>query len=263
MKNILVAACAATLMAGSAIAADIDATLKVELGENATTNKYTAKTTVQLDVAHDEGLAFGSISLKSVDNASVGVDKWHFGTTVAGARVSFGDQGGIMPEAVAGTSADTLVDTNAAMEESLQVSVAGLDFALGMTDIRTDVSEIANVQAAYTIGLPIAAITGAVDYNRTTEEYTYAASMNGLDVGPVALGSTVTYALSNWAYEVDTTLLGGTGPTLYLNGDESDAMQHVGVQYTQGLNGLDLTTELDYDTDNKNLSPTVTLSFAF
>ena len=45
MKNILVAAFAATLMAGSAIAADIDATLKMEVSEDATTNNYKAKTT--------------------------------------------------------------------------------------------------------------------------------------------------------------------------------------------------------------------------
>lgn len=257
--KLLLTTVAAIAMATTSFAADLDASIEVEVAENQATDKFEAKTTVNLDLASDNGLAFGAISLNSVDNTSVGVDEWHVGTTVAGATVSFGDHGGIMPEAIADAGFDTLADTNAAMEESLQVSALGASVALGFTDIRTDVSEITNIQGAYTLGLEVASITGAVDYNRTTEEYTYAVQTVA-DVAGLAVGSTVTYALNTWAYEADTTVL---GLTAYLNGDENDTLQHVGIAHTREFNGLELTGEVDYDTDNSEVSPSINLSFNF
>ena len=250
---------AAMVMATSSFAADLGASIDVEVAENQTTEKFEAKTTVNLDVAAGDGLAFGAISLQSIDNASVGIDEWHIGTQVAGTTVSFGDQGGIMPEAIAATGFDTLADTNAAMTESLQVNALGFGVALGFTDIRTDASEITNIQGSYTLGLPVAEVTGAIDYNRTTEEYTYAVQADA-DVLGLAVGTTATYALSTWAYEADTTV---SGITAYLNGDENDALQHIGVAHTRDLNGLQLTGKVDYDTDNAQVSPSIKLSFNF
>lgn len=257
--KLLLTTVAAIAMATTSFAADLDASIELEVAKDQTTDKYKGKTTVNLDVASDNGLAFGAISLNSVDNTSVGVDEWHIGTTVAGATVSFGDHGGIMPEAVADAGFDTLTDTNAAMEESVQVSALGASVALGFTDIRTDASEITNIQGAYSFGTAIADLTGAIDYNRTSEEYTYAVQA-GTEIAGLAVGSTVTYALSTWAYEADTTVM---GLTAYLNGDENDTIQHVGVSHTRDINGLGLTGEVDYDTDREELSPSVTLSFNF
>ena len=250
---------AAIAMATTSFAADLDASIEVEVAKDQTTDKYKGKTTLNLDVASDNGLAFGAMSLRSVDNTSVGIDEWHLGTTVAGATVSFGDHGGIMPEAVADAGFDTLTDTNAAMEESVQVSALGASVALGFTDIRTDASEVTNIQGSYTFGLPVASLTGAVDYNRTSEEYTYAVQTQG-GVGDIEVGGTATYALSTWAYEADTTVM---GLTAYLNGDENDTIQHIGVSHTRDVNGLTLTGEVDYDTDNEEVSPSVTMSFNF
>lgn len=247
-------------IATTSFAAEIDASVDVEVTENKTTNKYEAKTTVNLDIATDNELAFGGISLQSVDNASVGIDEWHVGTTVSSATLSFGDHGGVMPEATAAAGFDTLADTNATMEESLQVSIGGADFALGMTDIRTDVSDINNVQASYTLDTEVASITGAVDWNRTSEEYTYGFKANDIDLGVADLGGTASYSLSKWAYEVDGTIRGITG---YLNGDEDDSLQHIGISHTTDVNGLELTSEVDYDIDNEDVSPSIKLSFNF
>ena len=257
--KLLLTTVAAIAMATTSFAADLDASIEVEVAKDQTTDKYKGKTTVNLDVVSDNGLAFGAISFNSVDDTSVGVDEWHLGTTVAGATVSFGDHGGIMPEAVADAGFDTLTDTNAAMEESVQVSALGASVALGFTDIRTDASEVTNIQGSYTFGLPVASLTGAVDYNRTSEEYTYAVQTQG-GVGDIAVGGTATYALSTWAYEADTTVM---GLTAYLNGDENDTIQHVGVSHTRDVNGITLTGEVDYDTDNEEVSPSVTMSFNF
>ena len=257
--KLLLTTVAAIAMATTSFAADLDASIEVEVAKDQTTDKYKGKTTLNLDVASDNGLAFGAMSLRSVDNTSVGIDEWHLGTTVAGATVSFGDHGGIMPEAVADAGFDTLTDTNAAMEESVQVSALGASVALGFTDIRTDASEVTNIQGSYTFGLPVASLTGAVDYNRTLEEYTYAVQTQG-GVGDIEVGGTATYALSTWAYEADTTVM---GLTAYLNGDENDTIQHIGVSHTRDVNGLTLTGEVDYDTDNEEVSPSVTMSFNF
>ena len=246
-------------MATTAFAADFGASIDVEVAENKATDKYEAKTTVNLDIAADSGLAFGALSFQSIDNASVSIDEWHVGTFVASTELSFGDQGGVMPEAIAATGFDTLTDTNASMTESFQVNALGFDVALGFTDIRTDASEITNIQGAYTFGLPVASVTGAVDYNRTSEEYTYAVQADA-DVLGLAVGTTTTYALSTWAYEADTTAY---GLTAYLNGDENDTLQHIGVAHTRDLNGLELTSEVDYDTDNKEVSPSIKLTFNF
>jgi len=259
MKNILTAATAATLLSCSAVAADINASIDVEVAKNNATDKFEAETTLNLDVKSGTGLAFGAISFQSAGNTSVAVDEWHVGTVVAGTQVSFGDQGGVLPEANAATGFDTLADTNAAMTESLQVSTRGFDLALGMSDVRTDVTEVSNIQASYTTGLSFGSVTGAVDYNRTSEEYTYAVAgdttVSGLGVGGIA-----TYAADKWAYEVDTTV---GNLTAYLNGDENDSLQHVGVSTTTQVAGLDLTGTVDYDTDNSEVSPSVKLSFNF
>lgn len=258
--KLLLTTVAAMVMATSSFAADLDASIDVEFTENQTTDKYEAKTTVNLDVASSTGFSFGAISFQSIDSASVVIDEWHIGTQIAAATVSFGDHGGIMPEAIAATGFDTLADTNAAMTESLQVNALGFGAALGFTDISEDASEITNIQGSYTLGLTTeASVTGAIDYNRTSEEYTYAVQADA-DVLGFAVGTTATYALSTWAYEADTTV---SGITAYLNGDENDALQHIGVAHTRDMNGLQLTGKVDYDTDNANVSPSVKLSFNF
>jgi hypothetical protein len=258
--KLLLTTVAAIAMATTSFAADIDASIEVEIAENQTTDKFEATTTLNVDVATDNDEAFGAISLNSVDNTSVGVDEWHLGTTVSGVRLSFGDHGGILPEANAATGFDTLADTNAAMTESLQVSTRGLGLALGLSDITTDVSEVANIQASYTTDLlSFGEVTAAVDYNRTSEEYTYAVA-GSTDITGIAVGGIATYALDTWAFEAEATVAGLTG---YLNGDENDSLQHIGVSASRDFNGITFASTVDYDTDEAQVTPSVTATFAF
>lgn len=257
--KLLLTTVAAMAMATTSFAADLEASIEVEVAENQATEKFEATTTLNLGVAADNEVAFGGIALNSVDSSSVGVDAWHMGTTVGGVRLSFGDQGGILPEANAAAGFDTLADTNAAMSESLQVSAQGLGFALGMTDITADVTEVSNIQASYTTEVSFGEVTGAVDYNRTSEEYTYAVVAD-TEVSGVAVGGIATFALDTWAFEADATVM---GMTAYLNGDESDSLQHVGVTASRDFNGITFSSTVDYDTDESQLTPSIKASFAF
>jgi hypothetical protein len=51
--------------------------------------------------------------------------------------------------------------------------------------------------------------------------------------------------------------------TAYLNGDENDMTENVGAGYEMVVGGLDLGTDLNYNFDAEELTPSVTLGFAF
>jgi hypothetical protein len=53
------------------------------------------------------------------------------------------------------------------------------------------------------------------------------------------------------------------GVTAYLNGDDTDALQNVGASYGRTVAGLDLGTELNYNLDSEEFTPSVTVGFAF
>lgn len=259
--KLLVTTVASILIATSSQAADLGASIKVEVAENSATEKFEAKTTLGISIDSAATGAFGGFNFESVDGGNLTLDEYHIGTQVGATTVSFGKQGGVMPEAIAAAGFDTLADANASMTESLQVSAMNVSVALGLADVTADLTDVANVQLAYTLPVATAVVIAGVDYNRSAEEYTYAVQTYADLASGLSVSNTVTYAASTWAFEAGTTT--ASGITAYLNGDENDALQHVGVSHTRDLNGLSLTGELDYDTDESTLSPTVSLSFAF
>ena len=233
--------------------------VEVDVTENQTTDKYEATTTLGMDFASDSTAAFGGFNFDSVDGGNLTLDEYYIGTTVGEVTLSYGDQGGVMPTAIADAGFDALSDPNAAMTESLQASAYGLDFALGLTDVTTDVTDVANVQAAYTMSLPVLDVTAAVDYNNTTEKYIWGGRV-ATDLAGAGVGTTATYAAEVFAFEADVTVM---GVTAYMNGDENDATQNVGAAYTKGFDGLTLTADANYNFDAEEVTPSLNLSFNF
>lgn len=241
------------------VALPLAASIELDFAENTVTNKTEATATIGLDFASTNGLAFGGFEFDSVDGGNLTLGDYHVGVVVGEATVSYGEQGGLLPEAIAAAGFDALNDPNAAMTESLQVSAMGASVALGLTDVTTDVTDVANVQAAYTMSLPAVDVTAAVDYNRTTEKYIWGGRAAGELAGTTA-GLTATYAAEVMAFEADVTM---SGVTAYLNGDENDATQNAGVEWSKGFDGLTLTADANYNFDSSDVTPGVNLSFNF
>ena len=256
--RILAITIAATMAATSAIA-DVKGSVEIDITENKTTNKYEATST--LGLAFDSGTegAFAGLNVKSVDGATFALDEYYIGTTLKGVTMSYGEQGGIMPEAVATTGFDALSDPNFAMTESLQLSAMGASVAVGLTDVTTDVSDVANIQASYTANVSVMEVTGAVDYNTTSETYIWAGRAQA-GVGTSTVGGTTTYAAEVLAFEADVS---AKGFTAYLNGDENDISENAGIKWATDVNGMTLKADANYNFDAAEVTPGINLSFNF
>jgi len=256
--KLLLTTVAAILMATTSFAADVDASVEMKVAENKATDKYEATTTIGIDVAAGEGAANVGLEFESVDSGTIALDKWHVGTEVADATVSLGDQGGIFVEATSDFSAVA----EPTIDESVTLSYGPAAVAVGFTDITTDVTEVSNVQLAYNVDLAVVDVTASMDYNRTSEEYTWGARVDTVEVTGVALGTTVSYETDTLAYELDSTV-STYGLTTYINGDEDDLLENVGVGHEFDWSGASVETDVNYNVDDETVTPSVTLTFAF
>ncbi len=53
------------------------------------------------------------------------------------------------------------------------------------------------------------------------------------------------------------------GLTAYTNGDQDDALQNVGGEYTMMLGGAELEGGVNYNIDNEEFTPTLSVGFSF
>jgi hypothetical protein len=256
--KLLLTTVATILMATTSFSADLGASVEMKVAENETTDKYEATTTIGIDVDAGEGVATLGLDFESVDGDTIELDKWHVGTEVADATVTFGDQDGIFVEA----TSDFSSIAEPTIDESLALSYGPAAVAVGFTDITTDVTEVSNVQLAYNVDLVVADVTASMDYNRTSEEYTWGARVDTVEVTGVALGTTVSYETDTFAYELDSTV-STYGLTTYINGDEDDLLENVGVGHEFGFSDVVVETDVNYNVDDETVTPSVTLSFAF
>jgi hypothetical protein len=254
--KLLLTTVAAILMATNSFAAEVDASVKMKVAENDATDKYEATTTIGLDVDAGEGAANVGLEFDSVDGGTITLDKWHVGTEVADVTVSYGDQDGVFVEA----TSDFSSISKPVIDESLTLSYGPAAVAVGFTDITTDVTEVSNVQLAYSIDLEVVDVTASMDYNRTSEEYVWGARFDTVEVSGVALGGTTSYEDDVLAYELDTTV---SGFTAYINGDENDSLENIGIGHDADFAGVTLSTDVNYDVDDEEVTPSVTFSFAF
>ena len=237
----------------------ISGAVNLDFAETAA-NKTAGTMGIELDI--DAGsLATVDLDFKATDGNSLTLDTWTVGTEVAGVGVALGDDNNLMPETAANATADGTL-AKPAMTESVALSFGGASIAVGLTDYTTDITEVSNVQGAYTIDMNRFAITGALDYNRTSENTVLGAEVAGLDLGMATAGGMLTYDTDaeDWAYEGNVDV---SGLTAYINGTDANRLQHVGGEYTMDVAGAELSAGVDYDTDAETWSPTAGLSFNF
>lgn len=223
-------------------------------------NKTAGTMGIELDV--DAGdIATVDLDFKATDGNALTLDTWTVGTTVGAFGLAFGDDNDLMP----GTTADAVANGTLAtpvMTESLQVTMGGASVALGLSNWTTDVSEVSNIQGAYTFGADIADVTASVDYNRTSENYVWGGEISNVDLGVATAGALMTYDADaeHFAYEGTVAV---SGLTAYLNGDETDSMQNIGGEYVFNYAGAELSAGVNYDTDAEDWSPMAGVSFSF
>jgi len=237
----------------------VGGSIEVEVAENDAGN-YAATTTFSAGLI-TPGLAFGEVGVESVGGDTFEVNKWYIGTAIGGhGALSFGNHdGGIFVEAYSDYS--TIADPG--INEALIVTVGNAAAAVGFTDITTDVTDVSNVQGAYTIDAGLALVTVSADYNFDSEEFAIATRTDGVLLGPVALGSTLSYFSETevLAYEMDATM--PYGLTAYVNGDNDDALRNVGAGYERDLGNMTVFANVNYDVNAEEVAPKAGVTFSF
>ena len=218
--------------------------------------------TMGVELDFDAGdVATVDLDFKATDGNALTLDTWTVGTTIGAVGLAFGDDNGLLPETGANASADGTL-AKPAMTESLALSFGGASVAVGLTDWTTDVSEVSNLQGAYTVDAGIADVTASADYNRTSENTVLGAEVAGLDLGLATAGGALTYDTDaeDWAFEGSVAV---DGLSAYVNGTDDNRLQHIGGEYVLNYAGAELSAGVDYDTDAKDWTPTAGLSFNF
>ena len=253
---------AATMFAGAAVAQEAPVVpTPVLSGEVSLDFAETANDkiggTMGLDLGVDvSGLASVDLDFSATDGNAVTLDNWTVGTTVAGVGIAIGDDNGVF---VGAEGEQTLAAP--AMTESVKVTVGDAAVAVGFTDWTADVTDISNIQGAYTINQGALAITASGDYNLDTENTVVGASV-GTEMSGLALTGVVTYDVDAEAIGYEG-VVGAYGVTAYVNGDDADALQNVGGEYTYNFGGAALTAGANYNVDTEDFAPTAGISFAF
>jgi hypothetical protein len=249
-------------VAGTANAAELGGSVGVEVTENAAGN-YVAETTLGFGATAitDAGLAFGGFTFESVDSGNLTVDEWQVGIALPAATLTFGDQGDIFVgndfEIVGG---DTLANP-ASDHASLIAEFGATAVLVGFTDITTDISDVENVQASYTVASGQIGVTTVGDYNIDSENWTVGAKAD-TSLGEFAVGGIVTYADATEVFGYEASV-GRSFVTAFVNGTDSDAFQNVGAGVAYDVNGLNLYAEGTYNVDAETNSIGAGVSFSF
>ena len=232
--------------------------IKTTIAETAAdSDKYGATTTFGLDVGVT-GIAFGGLEFAVGADDKLALDEWHVGANVGLATVSYGDQGNNW---VGAEGEQTIA--NPAMGDSLKVALGDASVALGFTDTSADITDVANVQATYTMGVADYSLTGAVDYNMDTETTILGASLGGVDLGIATASGAFTYGLDSEAWGYEGVVATG-GLTAYLNGDNVETLQNVGGGYDLTIaDGLDVGADVAYNLNDETFTPSVSAAFSF
>ena len=257
---------AATMFAGAAVAETENPVVPTPVlsGEVSPDFAETANDkwggTMGLDLGIDAaGLATVDLDFSAVDGGAVTLDNWTVGTDVNGIGVAIGDDNGVFVDAEGN---QTLAAP--AMTESVKVTVGDAAVAVGFTDWTADITDISNIQGAYTLGdvAGLVDVTASGDYNLDSENIVLGGAISGLAVGEAALGGAVTYDVDGekFAFEGTASIM---GLTAYANGDQDDAFQNIGGEYTLNLGGAELTAGGVYNMDLEELTPSVGVSFSF
>jgi len=264
MRNVFITTVAAMAISTAAFAEDTAAPVATPVlsGEVSLDFAETANDkwggTMNLDLGVDMGgLATVDLNFVGQDGSAIDLDTWTVGTTVAGLGVAFGDDLGVMPGA---EGEQTLAAPT--MAEAVQVTVGDAVVAVGLTDWTTDVTDVSNIQGAYTLNVENLDVTAAADYNLDSENTVLGAGISGLDLGVASLGGAMTYDVDGETFGFETVAT-AMGITAYLNGDDTDMLQNIGGEYEVDVNGATFTAGANYNIDTEDFAPTASIGFAF
>lgn len=260
MQKLFITAAVAAMISGSAFAQEanlpvLSGEVSIDLAET-TNDNYGATMGLELGINAGD-LATVDLNFTAVDGGAVTLDTWTVGTTVAGADIALGDDNGVMPGA---EGEQTL--TAPAMAESVQVTMGGAAVAVGFDNWTTDVTDISNVQGAYTFSVNNLALTVAADHNLNTDNNVLGAGVAGLELGLATLGGAMSYDVDAEVFGFEAVATTG-GLTAYLNGTDSNTLQNVGGEYVYNYNGMELSAGANYNVDTEDFAPTVGVAFAF
>ena len=253
----------ATMFAGAAFAETpavpgpvLSGEVELTFSEDATTDKWGGA--MGLDLGVDAaGLATVDLDFSATDGNAITLDNWTVGTTVNTLAIAIGDDNGLMPGA---EGEQTLAAP--AMTESVMVSTGAASVAVGFTDWTTDITDVSNIQGAYTIDMNRFAVTAAADYNMDSENTVLGAGVDGLDLGIASLGGAATYDMDAETFGFEGVATAG-GLTAYLNGDDTDALQNIGGEYAVDIAGATFTAGANYNIDTEDFAPKATVGFSF
>jgi hypothetical protein len=257
MKIKLLTMVAALGLATSTYAAELTGEVGVEVTKNAN-DKVVATTELTLGI-EGAGGAFGNIELLSNSaNTALEIDGYSIGTIVNGVTLSFGKQEDLFADQGLEVIGGETLAAPADDVVSVRASMGALAFQVGFEDVGTDMSELENVQLAYGTQLDAISVEGAVDYNFNTED-TILSVGAAMAVGAYDTALVVTHA-NDFAYELSATRMNVTG---FINGDEADTLQNIGVGYTGKFNDIAYFAEAGYNLDTEEFTPAIGVSFQF
>lgn len=265
MRNLFITTAIASVIASGAFAEDnadpmgptLSGEVELKFAETAD-DKWGGAMALDLDI-NASGMATVDLDLSATDGNAVTLDSWTVGTGLAGIGIALGDDNGVMVEAENSTHG-TLATP--AMTESLAVTVGDATVAVGFTDWTKDITDISNIQGAYTLDLGRFTVTAAGDYNMDSENIVVGGAVGGIDLGIGTLGSALTYDVDN--EKIGYEIVGDAfGVTAYVNGDDAEMLQNIGGEYEYMIGGAELGTGVNYNIDKEEFSPTVTVGFNF
>ena len=265
MRNVFITTLAAMAFAGAALAEEATPVATPVLSgevalDFAETTAGDVAGTMSIDLGIDAaGLATVDLDF-AIDEAGNGtLDDWTVGTTVGTVGVAFGTDNGVMPEAF---DEDHATLAAPAMTESLSVSMGSAAVSVGFTDWNTDITDISNVQGAYSLNVAALSVTAAADYNLDTENTVLGAGISGFEMGALGLGGAMTYDVDAEVFGFEA-VTSAYGVTAYLNGDDTDALQNIGGEYTMDVGGATFTAGANYNIDTEDFAPTAGVAFNF
>lgn len=263
MRNVLITSVAAMAFAGSVSAAELGGSVGVELTENSA-GKYVAETTLGFGVTAETGagLAFGGFTFESVDGGNLEVDEWQLGMSFGDAAVSIGDQGDVF----VGGRMEMVGEGTLGLPDDAGVSViatyGAVSAMVGFEDVTSDVSDIRNVQLAYSTAISTVDLVGAVDFDNSTDETTVGLDASYALASGVDLGAVVTYAFDAEAFGYEA-YAGYEFATVFVNGSDDDALQNIGFGLNHDFDNLNVYAEAEYNIDAKDTVVGVGVSFNF
>lgn len=262
MKKLMIMTATLATLAGAAQAADVTGTVKLDFAQDVNDN---AVATTEMDIgfnsaAQGNGFIGGfGLAIESDNGDNVALDSWNLGYKFGDTTVSFGDQGDLFSfgglEVIGGETLQNPADG----QDSLIVTHKNLSAMVGFTDIGTDLSEVENAQISYATNIGPVATVSAIDYNFNTEDTTFGVSGTAQVAEKTTVGLAITYT-DYAAYEAS---VGYNDFTAFVNGDENDTLQNVGLGYSAAVSGADVYVELGYNVDSEEFTPAAGVSIKF